>query len=93
MIAAAAVMTRAVAAMIDRPPRLVGAGGVYAQMPWMIPVVIVLGVVYAHWLRMKRPQTYAILGQLSVNEDLDRNIADSSPTLASPAETVQGGGQ
>jgi hypothetical protein len=40
-------------------------------MTWVIPVVIVIGVVYALWLRKNRPQTYAILGQLSINEGLD----------------------
>lgn len=54
---------------------ITGAGGVYAQLPWMIPVVIAMGVVYALWLRKNRPQTYAILGQLSVNEGLDSNAA------------------
>ena len=49
---------------------ITGTDGVYAQMPWMIPVVVVMGVVYARWLRKNRPQTYAILGQLSVNEGL-----------------------
>jgi len=46
----------------------------------MIPVVILMGVVYARRLRTNRRQTYAILGQLSVTEGLDSNVADSSPT-------------
>jgi amino acid transporter len=71
---------------------ITGTGGVYAQMPWVIPVVIVIGVVYALWLRKNRPQTYAILGQLSINEGLDGD-AVSSATLAPPAETVQGSGR
>ena len=69
---------------------ITGAGGVYARLPWMIPVVLVMGVAYARWLRTNRPQTYAILGQLSVNEGLESDDDDSSP--ASPAETVRLGG-
>jgi amino acid transporter len=57
---------------------ITGARGVYAQMPWVIPVVIVIGVAYALWLRKSRPQTYAILGQLSINEGLDVDAVDSS---------------
>ncbi|MFN0179588.1 MAG: amino acid permease [Gemmatimonadales bacterium] len=64
---------------------ITGAGGVYTQLPWMIPAVIVMGVVYALWRRHNRPQTYAILGQLSVSEGLDSNARIPSATRAPEA--------
>jgi amino acid transporter len=60
---------------------ITGAGGIYTQMPWIIPFVIVIGVIYALWLRKNRPATYAILGQLSINEGLEGPVAEEVPQL------------
>jgi len=53
-------------------------------MPWIIPVLTVVGIVYALWLPRHRPQTYAVLGQQSVNAVLDSRKNQTSADSLNP---------
>jgi hypothetical protein len=70
---------------------ITGATGVLRQLPWIIPPILLFGVVYALWLRRYRPATYAIVGQLSISEGLDVSAAEpeSKPEASASSDGAE----
>jgi len=42
-----------------------------------VPVVILIGLALAFWLKTKRPETYAALGEEPTNEEEEENLVSS----------------